>query len=79
MSSRRCDPTSAHVLEGARSAGGFLTAQFRTDKWTFLLDGRVVEWFYEGSSESHRVHVDHFRIDVEPERDGLNVRWGIEV
>ena len=79
MSSRRCDPASAHVLEGARFAGGFLTAQFRTDKWTFLVDGRVVEWFYEGSSESHRVHVDHFRIDGEPERDGLNVRWGIEV
>lgn len=56
-----------------------LQPQFRTDKWTFLLDGRVVEWFYEGSSDSHRVHVDHFRMDGEPKGDGLKIRWGIEV
>lgn len=56
-----------------------LQPQFRTGKWTFLLDGRVVEWFYEGSTDSHRVHVDHLRIDGEPDDEGLKIRWGIEV
>jgi hypothetical protein len=56
-----------------------LQPQFRTDKWTFLLDGRVVEWFYEGTSETTRVHVDHLRIDGEPEGDSLKVQWGIDV
>ena len=56
-----------------------LQQQFRTGKWTFLLDGRVVEWFYEGSSDSGRAHVDHLRIDGEQKDDGLKVRWGIEV
>lgn len=56
-----------------------LQPQFRTGKWTFLLDGRVVEWFYEGTSDTSRVHVDHLRIDAEPEGNGLTIRWGIEV
>ena len=56
-----------------------LQPQFRIDKWTFILDGRVVEWFYEGTSDSHRVHVDHFRIDGEGDGDALKIRWGIEV
>jgi hypothetical protein len=56
-----------------------LQPQFRTDKWTFLLDGRVVEWFYEGTSDSTRVHVDRLRIDAEPEGNNLKIRWGIEV
>ena len=56
-----------------------LQPQFRTDKWTFILDGRVVEWFYEGTSDSTRVHVDHLRIDGEPKGNDLKVRWGIDV
>ena len=56
-----------------------LQPQFRTGKWTFLLDGRVVEWFYEGTSDTTRVHVDHLRIDGEPDGPDLKIRWGIEV
>jgi hypothetical protein len=56
-----------------------LQPQFRTDKWTFILDGRVVEWFYEGTSDTNRVHVDHLRIDAQPDGSDLKVRWGIEV
>jgi hypothetical protein len=57
----------------------FLQPQFRCEKWTFILDGRVVEWFYEGTSDTNRVHVDHLRIDAQPEGGDLKVRWGIEV
>ncbi len=56
-----------------------LQPQFRTGKWTFLLDGRVVEWCYEGTSDTTRVHVDHLRIDAEPKGSSLKVRWGIDV
>lgn len=56
-----------------------LQPQFRTGKWTFLLDGRMVEWLYEGGSDTTRVHVDHLRIDGEQAADGLKIRWGIEV
>ena len=56
-----------------------LQPQFRTGKWTFLLDGRIVEWLYEGSSGITRVHVDHLRIDGEPDAGDLKIRWGIEV
>lgn len=56
-----------------------LQPQLRIDKWTFLLDGRVVEWFHEGTGDSRRVHVDHLRMDGEPDGDALTVRWGIEV
>lgn len=64
--------------EYARSVTS-LQPQFRTGPWTFLLDGRVVEWFHEGTSESNRVHVDFFRIDGEPSGSDLKIRWGIEV
>jgi hypothetical protein len=57
----------------------FLQPQFRCEKWTFILDGRVVEWFYEGTSDTNRVHVDHLRIDAQPDGGDLKVRWGIEV
>ena len=56
-----------------------LQPQFRTGNWTFLLDGRVVEWSHVGTSDTNRVHVDQLRIDAEPDGDDLKVRWGIEV
>jgi hypothetical protein len=56
-----------------------LQPQFRTEEWTFLLDGRVVETFYKGSAMSTRFHVDHLSINGEPDGAGLKVRWGILV
>jgi hypothetical protein len=56
-----------------------LQPQFRSDKWTFLLDGRVVEWFYDTISEGTRLHVDHLRVEAVPRSDGLRIRWGAEV
>jgi hypothetical protein len=55
-----------------------LQPQFRNGEWTFLLDGRVVEWF-STVSEGTRLHVDQLRIDAFPDRDGLRIRWGVEV
>ncbi len=52
---------------------------FRTGRWTFLLDGRVVETFHEGTDHSTRYLVDLLRIDGEPDGAGLKIRWGIEV
>ena len=43
------------------------------------VESTVVEWFYEGTSDTNRVHVDHLRIDAEPDGGDLKVRWGIEV
>lgn len=54
-----------------------LQPEFRTGQWTFLLDGRVVETFYEGSTTNTRFHVDDLSIDGEPDGAGLKVRWGI--
>ncbi len=56
-----------------------LQPQFRNGKWTFLLDGRVVEWFYDELTEGKRVHVDHLRMEAVPDGDGLKIRWGVEV
>ena len=53
--------------------------QFRTDKWTFLHDRRVVEIFHEGVDGSTRFHVDHLRIDGRLDGADLKVKWGIEV
>ena len=39
-----------------------LQPQFRNEGWTFLLDGRVVEWFYDVLTEGQRLHVDHLRM-----------------
>ena len=52
--------------------------QFRTGKSTFLLDGRVVEYFYEGSSTSMRFHVDFFRVDGKPKGSDLKIKFGLE-
>jgi len=56
-----------------------LQPQFRNEGWTFLLDGRVVEWFYDVLTEGHRLHVDHLRMEAVPHGDGLRIRWGVEV
>ena len=56
-----------------------LQPQFRNGLWTFLLDGRVVEWFYDVLTEGHRLHVDHLRMEALPHGDGLRIRWGVEV
>lgn len=56
-----------------------LQPQFRTDKWTFLLDGRVVETFYEGATVTTRFHVDHLKIDGEQHGLDIKIKWGIEV
>jgi len=53
--------------------------QFRNGKWTFLLDGRVLEWFFGALTEGHRLHVDHLRMEAVPDGDGLRIRWGVEV
>jgi len=52
--------------------------QFRCDKTTLLLDGRVVEYFYEGSTESKRYHVDFLKMEAWPDGSGLKVRFGIQ-
>lgn len=56
-----------------------LQPQIRIGKWTFLLEGRVVEWFYEGGSDSGRAHVDYFRVDGDLKGSDLKIQWGIEV
>jgi hypothetical protein len=56
-----------------------LQPQFRTGKWTFLLDGRVVETFYEGSSEASRFHVDYFTVQGKEDGQDLKVKWGNDV
>ena len=50
--------------------------QFRCDKWTFLLDGRVFEAFYPGTDITHRYHVDHMTIEAKPTSDGQRIRFG---
>ena len=56
-----------------------LQPQFRNGKWTFLLDGRFVEWFYDELTEGKRLHVDHLRMEAVPDGDGLergqHTRW----
>lgn len=52
--------------------------QFRCDKATLLLDGRVVEYFYEGWSDSKRYHVDALKMEARPEGSALNVRFGMQ-
>jgi hypothetical protein len=54
-------------------------ASVRTGAWTSLLDGRVVVWFRDGTSESNRVHVGFFRIGGEPSDGELKFHWGVEV
>lgn len=71
-----CRPMSSSPLDDCRPA---LQPQFSNEGWTFLLDGRVVEWFYEGLTEGTRLHVDHLRIDAVPDGDRLQIRWGVEV
>jgi len=58
---------------------GGLQHQFRTGKWTLLLDGRVVEVFHEGTDVAQRYHVDHLAIGTSPDGLGLKVKWGIGV
>jgi hypothetical protein len=52
--------------------------QFRCDKTTLLLDGRVVEYFYEGWSDSKRYHVDALKMEATPDGMGLKVRFGMQ-
>jgi len=53
--------------------------QFRTGKWTFVHDRRVVETFHEEVAGSTRFHVDHLRIDGRPAGSDLRITWGIEI
>jgi len=76
MSDQALPSPVAHLRGGGQPA---LQPQFRNGEWTFLLDGRVVEWFYGGLTEGHRLHVDHLRMEAVPDGDGLRIRWGVEV
>ena len=53
--------------------------QFRCDKWTFLLDGRVFETFHEGTDTNQRYHVDYLSIEAKPGTDGTKIRFGYVV
>ena len=76
MTGRTISPPGTDPSHLCRPA---LQPQFRNDGWTFLLDGRVVEWFYDTLGEGTRLHVDHLRIDAVPDGDGLQIRWGVDV
>src|SRR4051794_26359582 len=51
--------------------------QFRCDKWTLLLDGRVVDGFLEGSVSGTRIHADYFRVEGRPNGEGLKIKFGV--
>ena len=76
MNDHTSPPSAATPHHDGRPA---LQPQFRNEKWTFLLDGRVVEWFYDSLTEGSRLHVDHLRMEAVPHGDGLRIRWGVEV
>ena len=50
--------------------------QFRCDKWTLLLDGRVFETFHEGTDSNQRYHVDYLSIETKPTDGAMKVRFG---
>ncbi|GAB1822870.1 hypothetical protein [Herbidospora sp. RD11066] len=53
-----------------------MAAEFHLGEHILVQDGRTLEIFHRGLSESNRYHVAFLGVDVQPHRDGFKVRIG---
>ncbi|MEV4525649.1 hypothetical protein [Streptosporangium sp. NPDC049304] len=53
-----------------------MAAEFQVGDHILVQDGRTLEIFHRGLSESSRYHVAFLGVDVQPHGDGFKVRLG---
>ncbi|MGJ6966245.1 hypothetical protein ACSDR0_30485 [Streptosporangium sp. G11] len=53
-----------------------MAAEFQLGDYILVQDGRTLEIFHRGLSESSRYHVAFLGVDVQPHGDGFKVRLG---
>nr|BFE60184.1 hypothetical protein GCM10020063_047100 [Dactylosporangium thailandense] len=56
-----------------------MAAEFHHDGYIFVLDGRVMDVFHQGTPDAMRFHVAFMGVDVKPKGDGYKVRVGAVV
>ncbi|GAA0992177.1 hypothetical protein GCM10009555_080780 [Acrocarpospora macrocephala] len=54
-----------------------MAAEFQLGDYILVQDGRTLEIFHRGLSESSRYHVVFLGVDVQPHGDGFKVRLGV--